>query len=130
MSLTIADKKYIQETVVAAILEAIETLVNPRFDRLEKGLEEAKFELKEDIRMLQADMREVNAKIVVIDGRLQAVESDVKELYQMCDKRLPKFFTSKQYASLSVEEKLVILEKEIEIIAESEGILLTYLRAK
>lgn len=126
MSLTIADKKYIQEAVVNTILEAVETLINPRFDRLEKDI----VEIRGDLKQLKAEMRDVKERLVTIEGRMQALEADVKELYHLYEKRMPEFFNTKEFTNLSVEEKLIVLEKEIEIIAESEGISLTYLRAK
>lgn len=68
MALTHEDKIWIKDTII----EVIQTLVTPRLDELEAS-----------VRALQLDMISVKTQLALIDGRLEAVEADVKELYYL-----------------------------------------------
>lgn len=89
MSLTkkdLSDIRYV-------ILDALDVAVNPRLDLLEEdvsslksdvsGLKSDVSSLKSDVSYLRNDMREVKDTLRNLDGRVEALEADIKEIYIM-----------------------------------------------
>lgn len=86
MSLTEQDLDQIRTVVVDAINESFEVLSAPRFDQLESQLAKHTVMLGEHSSTLLGQGRQlakIETTVSNIDGRLQAIESDVKELYHM-----------------------------------------------
>lgn len=120
MSLTKQDLKDIRNVV----LEALEVAVIPRLDALEAEVaalksEVASFKAETSRRLdaLEAQMKNTN-------GRLTALENDVKELYHMIDKKPSFGFGSKEYQKLPSEDKIHILDHEVGALAKDMGVTL------
>lgn len=142
MTLTTADQTYIQNTIV----QAIEQLVLPRFDAIDRDIVSMKAdiaqlkadvqelkedvrvlkldvqELKDDVRILKDDMRVAKAQLTDMNGRLQALEADVKELYFMQKKKQNAALTDKKFAKLPLEAKIHIIDHEVVEMAKTAGI--------
>ncbi|MFZ2126266.1 MAG: hypothetical protein WAV04_02025 [Candidatus Microsaccharimonas sp.] len=114
MTLTTADQTYIQSTIV----RAIEQLVVPRFDAIDRDI----LVMKEDIYNLKLGMREVNMQLDDIDGRLEALEADVKELYFIQTKQQNVTLTDKKFAKLPLETKIQVIDREVVAMAKKAGI--------
>lgn len=136
MSLTKEDLSQVRDVVV----EAIQELILPRFDEHDKrltaieqdvrGLKEDVRVLKDDVRVLKDDvrvlkeqMREVGVSIGRIEGRLEAVEADIKELYDLLDTQKPSY-ADKQFAKLSVERKVLNMYEDVKLLAQEAGVAL------
>jgi len=91
-----------------------------RFDRLETDIAE----IKQDVHILKDDMREVKTTLNHLDGRLEALEADVKELYGMLAAMQKLSATDKQFAKLSFEQKIVRTYQDVLVLAKESGIIL------
>lgn len=137
MALDDNDKTWIRGTII----EALETIVLPRFDEHDKrfdehdrrfdehdkrfdALEADVSELKEDVRILKSDMRQVKTSLDTLEGKVQALEADIKEVYLM-QARLERANTGdKKFAKLSLEKKLLRLNSDLLATAREAGITL------
>jgi chromosome segregation ATPase len=130
MSFTTEEK----QEFLALIIEGVETVTGPRFEALESDVAE----LKSDVAELKLDMRGVKSELTDIkhrltnletsfnkfDGRLRAVENDVKEIYKMLASKPISSFSTKAYSKLSNSDKLLEIHKEVRHLASLEGITL------
>lgn len=90
MSLTSDDKSWIKNAITSGIVDALNEVVVPRFEVLEGDAVHFKSDiaqLKGDNRNLRSDIREVKQSLSGLDGRVEAVESDIKEIYYMLANR-------------------------------------------
>ena len=144
MSFTAEEK----QTLLALIIEGVETVTGPRFDALESDVAVLKSDvavlksdvavLKSDVAVLKSDMAEVKSQlrelshristlessVEGIDGRLQAVENDVKDIYTLLAAKPVSSFDSRAYSKLSNDQKLLELHKEVRYLASREGVAL------
>lgn len=122
MSLTDEDLSQVRDVVVSAIQE----LVLPRFDEHDRRLQAIESdirELKEDVGILKADMREVKDRLSHLEGRVEAIEADVKELYIMLKAQRPTY-ADKKFAKLSVEQKVLQMYEDVKLLAQEAGVTL------
>lgn len=130
MALDDNDKSWIRDTVI----EALETVVLPRFDEHDKRfdalesdvavLKDDVRELKDDVRELKSDMRQVKSSLHTLEGKVEALEADIKEIYLM-QARLEKMTSGdKQFAKLNLEKKLLKLNTDLLATAREAGITL------
>lgn len=134
MSLSKEDLTEIRKLIVEGTMEAVNAVVNPRFDRIETDIAEVKEdvrvlkedmrEAKEDIRTLQGDVREIKVSLNRLDGRLEAVEADVKELYRMVRAQSKQPGSDKRFAKLSVEQKILQTYEDVKLLAREAGVTL------
>lgn len=139
MSLTKQDLSEVKEIVVGAIVEAIDTMVSPRFDVLETDVAELKAdvaelkadvavlksevsELKSDVSELKSDMRQVKHSLHNLDGRVEALENDIKEIYLMLADLQKGSDAEKQFKKLSLEKQLLKTYKEVLLVAKEAGV--------
>lgn len=80
--------------------------------------------LKDDVRHLRQNMREVKTTLTTLDGRLEALENDVKELYFMHTKKPNPVLASSKYDKLPVEEKVNVLNIQVQKLAKQIGVAL------
>ena len=144
MSFTAEEK----QTLLALIIEGVETVTGPRFDALESDVAVLKSDvavlksdvavLKSDVAVLKSDMAEVKSQlrelshristlessVEGIDGRLQAVENDVKDIYALLAAKPVSSFGGRAYNKLSNDQKLLELHKEVRYLASREGVAL------
>lgn len=137
MSLTDADIAQVRDVVVGAI----EALVLPRFDEhdkrfdaLEADMTEVKEDvrvlkedvrvLKEDVRVLKTDMREVKESLGRLEGRVEALEADIKELYRMSAKLPGRSDSDRKFAILSFDKKVLQVYEDVKLLAQEAGITL------
>lgn len=146
MSLTKQDLSQIRTIVVDTVNDAIETLISPRFDSLERrmdGLEKRMDALEERMSGLEGRMdglegrmdgleiqqRETNKRLTSleqqvnnVDGRLKAVENDIKELYLLVTKQDHPYIGAKAYLALTDSKKIQILHGAVTSLAKHVGI--------
>lgn len=137
MALDDTDKTWIKDTIV----EALEVIVLPRFDEhdkrfdtLEKDVAGLKEDvrvlkgdvraLKEDVRVLKDDMRNVKISLSNLEGKVEALEADIKEIYFMQARFEKEGRSNTTFAKLSLEKKLLQLNKDLLITAQEAGIVL------
>lgn len=137
MSLTDEDITQVRDVVVSAI----EALVLPRFDALEADMAEVKEDirelkedvsvlkedvrvLKEDVRMLKTEMREVKEGLNRLDGRVEALEADIKELYRMTAEGPKRSVADQKFAKLSFDKKVLQMYEDVKLLAQEAGITL------
>lgn len=127
MTLTADDRTYITETVRDTVIDALEQIVLPRFDEQDKEIQSVKADvavLKEDVRILKDDMRDVKLNLEELNGRVTALEADIKELYLIQVKHAQQTPSEKKFAKLSLEKKLLKINTELLITAREAGITL------
>lgn len=137
MALDDNDKSWIKDTII----EALETVVLPRFDEhdrrfdtLESDVAELKDDvavlkddvqvLKEDVSILKSDMRHVKASLENLEGRVKALEADIKEIYLMQSQMEHASIGDKKFAKLTLEQKLLKLNSALLATAKDAGITL------
>ena len=127
MSLTKQDLSEVKEIVVGAIVEAIDTMVSPRFDILEADVAELKTDvaiLKSDVSTLKTEMREVKQTLQTMDGRMEALENDVRELYGMVAELQKAKKENHKFNKLPLEKKILQTHAELLLIAKEAGVVL------
>lgn len=116
MSLTKQDLTDIR----SVLLDALDAVVNPRFDRVEAQLDEHSKILNEHSQILADHGRRLVAieqKVDNLDGQLRAIEADVKELYATTGKPLTIAFDNK-LSKLLPEQQLRKLHTAIVSLAK------------
>lgn len=148
MALTNDDKQWIKGAIADGVVEALETVVLPRFDEHDKrfdriedrldSVEEDVSGLKEDVSSLksemcevksrlngvESEMREVKDRLGRVEGELQALTNDIKEIYDVIYGKPNKSFMSASFAKMSSKEKLLIINEELLKIAKEAGVVL------
>lgn len=148
MALTNDDKQWIKGAIADGVVEALESVVLPRldehdkrFDRIEARLgsvEEDVSGLKEDTSSLKSEMYEVKSqlngvehelygvkeRLGRVEGELQALTNDIKEIYDVIYGKPNKSFMSASFAKMSSKEKLLLINEELLKIAKDAGVVL------
>ena len=148
MSLTEQDLSEVKEIVVGAIVEAIDTMVSPRFDILEADVAVLKTDvavlktdvavlksdvstlktdvavLKSDVSTLKTEMREVKQILHTMDGRMEALENDVRELYGMVADLQKAKKENHKFNKLPLEKKILQTHAELLLVAKEAGVVL------
>jgi hypothetical protein len=68
-------------------------------------------------------MREVKDSLGRLEGRVEAVEADIKELYAMVSAQRPTY-AGKKLAKLSMEQKVLQMHAEVKLLAQGAGVTL------
>jgi predicted nuclease with TOPRIM domain len=129
MSLTKQDLTDIRTVV----LDALEAVVEPRFDALEGRMDNVEGGLDKVEGGLQGLEREqattnqrlssLEQKVDNLDGRLEALENDIKALYEMTPPSARQtHVASPSYKKLSQQDKLVVLNQELLALAKAAGV--------
>ena len=127
MALTNDDKQWIKGAIADGVVEALETVVLPRFDEHDKRFDriEARLGLvEEDVSSLKSEMREVKDRLGRVEGELQALTNDIKEIYDVIYGKPNKSFMSASFAKMSSKEKLLIINEELLKMAKDAGVVL------
>ena len=148
MALTNDDKQWIKGAIADGVVEALETVVLPRFDEHDKrfdriearldSVEEDVSGLKEDVSSLksemcevksrlngvESEMREVKDRLGRVEGELQALTNDIKEIYDVIYGKPNKSFMSASFAKMSSKEKLLVINEELLQMAKDAGVIL------
>ena len=127
MALTNDDKQWIKGAIADGVVEALETVVLPRFDEHDKRFDriEARLGLvEEDVSSLKSEMREVKDRLGRVEGELQALTNDIKEMYDVIYGKPNKSFMSASFAKMSSKEKLLLINEELLKMAKDAGIVL------
>lgn len=148
MALTNDDKQWIKGAIADGVVEALETVVLPRFDehdkrfdRIEAGLGSVEKDvsgLKKDVSSLKSEMYEVKSRLDRVEGglhevkdrldrvegELQALTNDIKEIYDVIYSKPNKALMSASFAKMPSKEKLLIINEELLKIAKEAGVVL------
>ena len=127
MALTNDDKQWIKGVIADGVVEALETVVLPRFDEHDKRFDriEARLGLvEEDVSSLKSEMREVKDRLGRVEGELQALTNDIKEIYDVIYGKPNKSFMSASFAKMSSKEKLLLINEELLKMAKDAGVVL------
>ncbi|RYC75923.1 hypothetical protein [Candidatus Nanoperiomorbus periodonticus] len=141
MALTDNDKQWIKGAIVEGINGALEAVVTPRFDTLEKdvsGLKKDVSGLKQDVSSLKDEMREVKNRLSGVEhevyeakerldrveGELQALTNDIKEIYDVIYGKPSRSFMSASFAKMSPKERLLVINEELLKMAKATGVVL------
>ena len=148
MALTNDDKQWIKGAIADGVVEALEAVVLPRFDehdkrfdRIEDRLGSVKEDvsgLKEDTSSLKSEMYEVKSqlngvehelygvkeRLGRVEGELQALTNDIKEIYDVIYGKPNKSFMSASFAKMSSKEKLLLINEELLKMAKDAGVVL------
>lgn len=128
MSLTKQDLTDIR----TVILEALQAVVEPRFEDLETRFDNLETEFrnfKSEMTSFKADMTSfraettrrlsaIESQLTDMNGRLTALENDVMDIYKMLARKPTFGLGDKKYQKLSNNEKIQILDKEITNLAK------------
>ena len=141
MALTNDDKQWIKGAIADGVVEALETVVLPRFDEHDKrfdriearlGLVEKRLEslesdvciLKQDVSALKQDMHGVKDRLDTLEWQGEALTNDIKEIYAVIYKKPNRALVSKNFEKLSTEDKITIMHEELLKIAKHENVTL------
>ena len=127
MALTNDDKQWIKGAIADGVVEALESVVLPRFDEHDKRFDriEARLGLvEEDVSSLKSEMREVKDRLGRVEGELQALTNDIKEIYDVIYGKPNKSFMSASFAKMSSKEKLLLINEELLKMAKDAGVVL------
>jgi hypothetical protein len=105
MSLTEEDISQIRDVVVSAIQD----LVLPRFDEHDRSLEALDnrlARLESNVKAVEIDMRQVKGTLGKLEGYVEALHADVKELFAMVAAQKPSYI-DKVFAKQSIEQKVL-----------------------
>ncbi|MGB3024123.1 MAG: hypothetical protein WBB39_04960 [Candidatus Saccharimonadales bacterium] len=130
MGLTTDDKTWIRGTII----EALEDVVLPRFDEHDKRFDDHDKRFDEhdkrfddhdsQFREIREELRQIRAHQMTIEGRLEALENDIKELYKMISGRDNTSLVDKKFATLPPDQKLLIMHRELQATAKQLGVVL------
>lgn len=129
MALTRDDLQAIQQVVVETTMPMFEQVFE-RFDRLETRMDRAEKVQDEHTKILNEHtkildehtnrLQRLEEKTDSIDGRLQAVEADIKELYHIvADQKTPG-----KFAKLTAEQKVIKTYQDVLALAKELNITL------
>lgn len=148
MALTNDDKQWIKGAIADGVVEALETVVLPRFDEHDKRFDRIEVRLgsvekdvsglKKDVSSLKSEMYEVKSRLDRVEGglhevkdrldrvegELQALTNDIKEIYDVIYSKPNKALMSASFAKMSSKEKLLIINEELLKIAKEAGVVL------
>ena len=144
MALTNDDKQWIKGAIADGVVEALETVVLPRFDEhdkrfdrlgsVEKRLESLESDvcvlkqdvsaLKQDVSALRQDMHGVKDRLDTLEWQVEALTNDIKEIYAVIYKKPNRALVSKNFEKLSTEDKITIMHEELLKIAKHENVTL------
>lgn len=141
MALTNDDKQWIKGAIADGVVEALETVVLPRFDEhdkrfdriedrlgsVEKRLESLESDvciLKQDVSVLKQDMHGVKDRLDTLEWQVEALTNDIKEIYAVIYKKPNRTLVSKNFEKLSTEDKITIMHEELLKIAKHENVTL------
>lgn len=148
MALTNDDKQWIKGAIADGVVEALETVVLPRFDEHDKRFDRIEVRLgsvekdvsglKKDVSSLKSEMYEVKSRLDRVEGglhevkdrldrvegELQALTNDIKEIYDVIYSKPDKALMSASFAKMSSKEKLLIINEELLKIAKEAGVVL------
>lgn len=148
MALTDDDKQWIKGAIADGVVEALESVVLPRFDEHDRrfdrvearlgSVEEDVSGLKEDTSSLKSEMYEVKSqlngvehelygvkeRLGRVEGELQALTNDIKEIYDVIYGKPNKSFMSASFAKMSSKEKLLLINEELLKMAKDAGVVL------
>ena len=120
MALTDNDKQWIKGAIVEGINGALETVVTPRFDALEKDVSG----LKQDVSSLKDEVREVKGRLDSVENELEAITNDLKEIYDAIYAKPNRALMSAGIARMSSKEKLLVINEELLKMAKDAGVVL------
>ena len=127
MALTNDDKQWIKGAIADGVVEALETIVLPRFDEHDKRFDRIEDRLglvEKDVSSLKSEMREVKDRLGRVEGELQALTNDIKEIYDVIYGKPNKSFMSASFAKMSSKEKLLLINEELLKMAKDAGVVL------
>lgn len=141
MALTNDDKQWIKGAITEGVIEALETIVLPRFDehdkrfdRLERRMDalegrldsvEARLDsLEVRLTALEAEVRTVKERLDTVEWQIEALTNDIKELYAAVYKTPNRSLVSESFRRLSDEDKIMIMHEELLKIAKKKRITL------
>lgn len=127
MALTNDDKQWIKGAIADGVVEALETVVLPRFDEHDRRFDRVEARLgsvEEDVSSLKSEMREVKDRLGRVEGELQALTNDIKEIYDVIYGKPNKSFMSASFAKMSSKEKLLLINEELLKMAKDAGVVL------
>lgn len=148
MALTNDDKQWIKGAITEGVIEALETIVLPRFDehdkrfdRLERRMDavegrldsiearldsvEARLDsLETRLTALEAEMHTVKERLGTVEWQIEALTNDIKELYAAVYKTPNRSLVSESFRRLSDEDKIMIMHEELLKIAKKKQITL------
>ena len=141
MALTNDDKQWIKGAIADGVVEALETVVLPRFDEhgerlnriedrlgsVEKDVSSLKsemYEVKSRLDRVEGGLHEVKDRLDRVEGELQALTNDIKEIYDVIYSKPNKALMSASFAKMSSKEKLLIINEELLKIAKDAGVVL------
>ena len=141
MALTNDDKQWIKGAIADGVVEALETVVLPRFDEHDKrfdrievrlgsvekdvsSLKSEMYEVKGRLDRVEGGLHEVKGRLDRVEGELQALTNDIKEIYDVIYGKPNKSFMSASFAKMSSKEKLLIINEELLKIAKEAGVVL------
>lgn len=134
MALTKDDKIWIKDAITEGIVDALNEIVIPRFDEHDRRFEaienrldsiERRLEsLEARVAALESGMREVKERLGYVEGEIQALTNDIKEIYDFIYKKPNKVLVSDIFAKMSDEEKITALHDELQKLAKKRGVAL------
>lgn len=141
MALTNDDKQWIKGAIADGVVEALETVVLPRFDEHDKrfdriearlgsvekdvsSLKSEMYEVKSRLDRVEGGLHEVKDRLDRVEGELQALTNDIKEIYDVIYSKPNKALMSASFAKMSSKEKLLIINEELLKIAKEAGVVL------
>ena len=76
---------------------------------------------REDLHAIRQIVEDV---IAPLEGRLEALENDIKEIYAMISDLQKNSWSDKDFGKLSVENKILQLHSQLKIAAKQAGVIL------
>ncbi|MDO4773905.1 MAG: hypothetical protein Q4A37_02165 [Candidatus Saccharibacteria bacterium] len=132
MALTNDDKQWIKGAITDGVVEALETIILPRFDAVEARLDAVEKRLDSvesrldsvEARLiaLEAEMRTVRERLDTLEWQVEALTNDIKELYAAVYKTPNRTLVSESFRRLSDKDKIVIMHEELLKMAKKKQI--------
>ena len=119
------------ESIRAIVIDGVEAVTGPRFDAIEKRLDEhdrhfVTLEKRTDSleREMHKGFADVTSQLDRLEGRVAALENDIKDIYAMLSRLQHLAGSNRSFQQLSLENKLLKLNTELLATAKQAGITL------
>lgn len=123
MTLTKTDLQQIRDIVI----EGFEVMAVPRFDALEEKISRMDRRLEEvgeDVAYLKSEVNILKKRFDELDGRVTALENDVKEIYKLLTQTETLTEEERRLQNLTLEKKILLTHKSCLHLAKEAGITL------
>ncbi len=85
--------------------DAFKALVLPRFDNIEQRLSRLEYQFESFKTEVRAGLAQLNRRLAIMEGKVESLEADVKEIYHMMTELKKENTPNKNFLKLKIRRK-------------------------